>query len=310
MIPRTTLRKALADPKLLGGILTGPSWAAWRTLLIAAMGENLRTEERELFTKLTGRDHEPGQRVEEFVGVVGRRGGKSRAISVLACYLAGLCDHRKSLVPGERGVVLCIAPDQRQAHIALDYVAAAFQATPIMRQLIANQTADTLSLTTGIDIEVRASSFRRLRGPTYIAVIADEAAFYMVDDASSNPDTAILNAVRPGLATTKGMLAIISSPYARRGELWSAYKNNYGPNGDPLVLVAQGASRTFNPSLPQSVVDRALERDRPAASAEYLAEFRNDIAGWADIALIDAAVDRGVLVRPPRLARISHTALV
>ena len=158
MIPRTSLRKALADPKLLGGILVGSSWAAWRTLLIAAMGESLRNDERTLFKKLTGREREPAQRVEEFVGVVGRRGGKSRAMSVLACYLAGLCDHRQSLVAGERGVVLCIAPDQRQAHITLDYVAAAFQATPIMQQLIANQTADTLSLTTGIDIVVRASS--------------------------------------------------------------------------------------------------------------------------------------------------------
>ena len=29
----------------------------------------------------------------------------------------------------------------------------------------------------GTAIEVRSASFRRLRGPTYIAVIADEAAF-------------------------------------------------------------------------------------------------------------------------------------
>ena len=41
MIPRITLRKALADPQLLGGALTGDSWQAWRALLIAAMGEEL-----------------------------------------------------------------------------------------------------------------------------------------------------------------------------------------------------------------------------------------------------------------------------
>ena len=39
--PRTTLRKALADPQLLGGALAGLSWRAWRVLLIAAMGEEL-----------------------------------------------------------------------------------------------------------------------------------------------------------------------------------------------------------------------------------------------------------------------------
>ena len=35
--------------------------------------------------------------------------------------------------------------------------------------------------------EVRAASFRRLRGPTYLAVIADEAEFWTTDEWSSNP---------------------------------------------------------------------------------------------------------------------------
>jgi hypothetical protein len=39
MIPTTTMREALSDKKLLGKVLAGPSWAAWRTLMIAAMGE-------------------------------------------------------------------------------------------------------------------------------------------------------------------------------------------------------------------------------------------------------------------------------
>ena len=84
MKPRTTLRKALADPQLLGGALAGPSWQAWRVLLIAAMGEELDDEERVLFRELTGREREPGQRVNEFIAVIGRRGGKSRAMAVLA----------------------------------------------------------------------------------------------------------------------------------------------------------------------------------------------------------------------------------
>ena len=48
MTPRTTLRKALADPQLLGGALAGESWQSWRALLIAAMGEELTDEEREI----------------------------------------------------------------------------------------------------------------------------------------------------------------------------------------------------------------------------------------------------------------------
>ena len=75
------LREALSDPKLLGDALPGDSWAAWRTILIAAMGEELTSEEREVFAKLTGgRDHEPGEMVEMLLIVAGRRSGKSRAL--------------------------------------------------------------------------------------------------------------------------------------------------------------------------------------------------------------------------------------
>ena len=222
MNKRFTMRQALDDPLLLGGTLSGPSWQYWRVLLVSMMGEALSSEERKLFTELTGRPQEPLQRVEEFVGVIGRRGGKSRAAATLACYLAALCQHR--LVPGERGLVLCIAPDQRQAAITLDYASAAFESSPLLKQLIVSRSSDALSLSNGVDIEVRSASFRRLRGPTYVAVIADEACFWHSDE-SANPDTEILNAVRPGLATTSGLLAIISSPYARRGEVWPGWRS-------------------------------------------------------------------------------------
>ena len=77
MKPTVCIRKALADKKLLGGTLAGESWQAWRVLMIAAMGERLTDTELPIFTRLTGRDGEPLQPVEELVCVVGRRGGKS-----------------------------------------------------------------------------------------------------------------------------------------------------------------------------------------------------------------------------------------
>jgi hypothetical protein len=287
MKPRISLRKALTDKKLLGNILVGDSWLPWRILLVAAMGEALTDEERTIFTALTGRAKEPLQRVEELVAVVGRRGGKSRAMAILAAYVGGLCKH--DLVRGETGIVLLIAPDQRQAKIALDYCAAAFEQSQL-KQLIANRNADTLELTNGISIEVRSASFRRLRGPTYIAVIADEAAFWYSDEFSANTDVEILNAVRPGLATSQGPLIIASSPYAKRGVLFDTHRRDYGPDGDPLILVAQGTSRDFNSTLPQSVVDRALERDHAAASAEYLAQFRSDIDTFVAYEVVRACV--------------------
>jgi hypothetical protein len=288
MKPKVSLRKALADSQLLGGALAGESWQAWRTLLIAAMGEALTDAEREVFTKLTGREREPGERVEEFVGVIGRRGGKSRAMATWAAYLASLCEH--PLVRGEKGICLCVAPDQRQASIVLDYTQAAFEASPILKQLIASRTSDTLELTNRIAVEVRAASFRRLRGPTYVAVIADEAAFWYSDELSNNADTEIINAVKPGLLTTRGPLIVASSPYARRGILWTSFRKHYGPDGDPKILVAQGSSRDLNSSLPQSVIDREYEKDPASAAAEYGAQFRTDIEGFVSLEVAERCV--------------------
>jgi hypothetical protein len=223
MIPQTTLRKTLTDPNLLGNILGGKTWSAWRAILLAAMGEKLNSSELETFRRLTGREQPPDKRVDELVCVVGRRGGKSSAIAALAVYIAALCKHK--LAPGETGLVICVAPDQKQARVCLDYCSGIMENTPLLAGMIANRTADTLELTNGHCIEVRSSSFRRLRGFTGLAVIADEAAFWMSEN-SSNPDTEILGALRPALSTTGGPVIIISSPYARKGELWELFRRH------------------------------------------------------------------------------------
>jgi hypothetical protein len=298
--PAVTMRRALSDPALLGDVLRGDSWQAWRVILIAAMGEPLTDGERIIFHKLTGRPQEPGERVEELLAVVGRRGGKSRAIAVLCVFIAVFIDHSAVLVVGERPVVICLAPSQKQAGVVFGYVAGILESTPMLAMLVKSKTAEILSLSNGIEIEIRSASFRNVRGVTAVAVVGDEAAFWFDEGSgSSNPDTAILDALRPALATTNGLLAVISSPYARRGAVYETYARHYGEKGDPRILVAQGASRDFNPSLPQKVVDRAMERDPAAASAEFLGQFRTDVESFVSREVVEACVIPGVLERPP-----------
>jgi hypothetical protein len=290
MKPLISLRTALGSDDLFRPLLGGDSWRAWRVMLIAAMGEALDDDELALFRSLTGRETAPTSRVETLVGVIGRRGGKNRAAAVLAAYIAALCDHSDKIAPGERPMVLCLAANTRQAAISFDYISAIFDEVPALRGLVKGRTSDTLALTNGVTIEVRPASFRGVRGVTCLAVIADECAFWQVEGTSENPDTAILAAVRPSLATTAGMLVLISSPHAKRGELFELWRRHYGPQGDPLTLICQGESRRFNPTLPQSVVDRALEADPEAAAAEYLAQWRTDVAAYVDRRVVEAAI--------------------
>lgn len=302
------MRAALADPDLFGEVLGGDSWGAWRALMIAAMGEELTDSERVIFESLTGRPQEPRERVEELWAIIGRRGGKSRAVAVLAAYIAALVDFADVLAPGERASLPIMSASTWQAGKIKQYLTGIFQSVPTLRKLVTAETAETISLSTRVDLEVRPASFRTARGGTCAAVICDEVAFWR-SDATANPDVEILNAVRPALATTGGLLACISSPYARRGELYNTWRRDFGPNGDKGILVAKAPSRVMNPTLSEKVVSRAFDRDAAVAAAEYGAEFRTDVESFISREAVDAAVvpDRFEL---PRMSSARYVAFV
>src|SRR5262245_9993249 len=295
MIPQTTLRNALLDPNLLD--LGAPSWAAWRPLLLAIMGEKLEPDELEIFRRFTGRSTSPERRVDEAWLVVGRRGGKTRAMAALATYIGALCSHHHHLAKGQRGYVLIVAPDLKQAGELIGYCRGIFE-SPLLKQLVTRQTAEEIELRNGIVIRTQTPNYRRIRGFSAVAVILDEVAFWLSEE-SAQPDVEVLNAVRPCLATTGGPLIAISSPHARKGILWEAFSRDFGPEGDPQILVAQGATLDFNLDRKpdgtlklQSWVDRRYERDPAAAAAECGGEFRTDLEQFVSHEVLDACTDQ------------------
>jgi hypothetical protein len=306
MRKRVSLRNALADPDLLGHVMSGPTWEPHRVLAMAAMGEALTPDERTVFQKFTGRDREPGERVSEICLVAGRRTGKTVTMGMLATYLASCCDYSDVLIQGEAGVLLALSQDQRVAGQLLNFVESNLDGSPILKQLIVNRTADIIELKNRIRIEVRPASYKKLRGPTYIGIIADELSFWFVEEYYANPDVEVLAAARPGLLTTRGMLITASSPYAKRGVLWGTYRRHFGPDGSPSVLVAKGTTAQFNPTIPQEEIDRELERDPVRNTAEYLAEFRDDVTSFVSSEVVRQCTI-GVTARPPG-QRITYSA--
>ena len=81
-----------------------------------------------------------------------------------------------------------------------------------------------------------------------------------------------------------------SSPYAKKGVLWDTYRKHYGADGAPNVLVAKGTTREFNATIPQSEIDRELERDRARNTAELLAEFRSDLESFVSLEVVEACI--------------------
>jgi hypothetical protein len=159
-----------------------------------------------------------------------------------------------------------------------------------------------------VSIEVHTASYRTTRGYTVVGAVLDEVAYWSVED-SSNPDHEIVNAIRPAMATIPGALLLgISSPYARRGVLWDAYRKHHGKDGDP-VLVWQSDTRSMNPTVDSSVIAAAYKADEPSAAAEYGAEFRRDIERYISREAVDAVVVPGRHELPP-VSGVVYTAAV
>jgi hypothetical protein len=291
--------EALDDRNLLGAsIRDAESWKPWRALLAASFGLPLDDGGLKLFRACTGRTVPPGAPAAYLWLVIGRRGGKSFVMALIAVFLAVFKDWRKYLSPGERAIVLLVAADREQAKILHRYCQGILSA-PILQSLVWNVTASEIELKGGVTIEVVTRSYRSVRGRSVCVAVLDELAFWR-DDDSANPDAEVLNAIRASMATfgSDAMVIAGSSPYARRGVLWDAFKRWHGKD-DARNLVWQAATRTMNPTVPQEFVDAEFERDPASASAEYGAEFRSDIAAFVDLAVLEACTPDGLFEIPP-----------
>src|SRR5262249_41042711 len=201
-------------------------------------------------------------------------------LALIAVFLAVFRDWRPYLAPGEVGTIKIIATDRKQARVIHRYCRALIGEVPAFGELLARDADDEIILTNGIAIEISAASFRSVRGYTLIAVLCDEIAYWRTEETSSNPDIEILAPLRPSMTTIPGaMLLCASSPYAKRGELWNAFRRWHGNEAAP-ALVWHAPTRTMNPTVRQRIIDEAYEQDPARASAEYGAEFRSDLESY------------------------------
>ena len=301
-----TTRDLMTDPELFGGQFGGESWAAWRALLAGFYGLELSEGELAHWQELTGRESPAETPHSELWLAIGRRGGKSQAAALLAVFESAFSDYTEQLSPGEVATAMVLAADRKQARTVMRYVSGLLHANPMLERMILREDRESIELTNRTVIEVHTASFRAVRGYTVAACIADEIAFWRSDE-SANPDREIIAALRPAMATLEGKLIALSSPYSKRGALWDTYRRHFGKPG--TILVAQAASRTMNPKLPERVVSEALERDPQAAAAEYLGQFRNDLEQFISRELIESATrDEALII--PRRAGVRYVAFV
>ena len=239
-----------------------PSWDAWRAILARLTSD-----------------------VREFYAVAGRGSGKSRIVALLAvCFAA----HEYRRAPGEQIFIGVFAPDRKQSAVTFKYITGLMRSVPELAALIANETRESLELSTGVVIEVITASASAPRGRGYALVIVEEAAFLDADEFSAEPDVELIRAVRPALARIPGsLLAVIGSPWRRRGVLFEAWRS--GDADDRVVVAAD--TLTLNPTFRQREVERAFEVDPVAA--RWIRHGRSDRVPGGHQFVADGRGDRG-----------------
>jgi phage terminase large subunit-like protein len=170
--------------------------------------------EADLIRRCTDRPTMTTERVREVWLLCGRRSGKSQIAALLAVYLGCFKAYTRSY--GEKLIGMLVARDRDQARHLKDMIAGLLHAKPELDRLIVNELAEEIELSTGITIKVVTSNYGSVRGRGCAFVIADELGFWERAD-SSNPAAEVLRALRPTLATTKGLLICLTTPYAAEG---------------------------------------------------------------------------------------------
>ena len=296
VMPVIALGRCLNDPNLFGRHFRGASWAAWKVFLAALFAEPADEAGLAVYRERTGRTAWPTAPFTEAAVIVGRRGGKSRTLALIAVYLACFRSYEQFLAPGEVATIGILAVDKGQARAIFRFVLGLLKAVPMLEQLIVRRDAETIELRA---IEIGVASFRSTRGYTYAAILCDELAFWRSDETSLNPDVEILRALRPGMVSIPGaVLLMASSPYSQRGELYNTYRRHFGRD-DARVLVWKASTLEMNPSVDKRIIEEAYESDPESAKAEFGGEFRTDLADYISRETVDAVTMQDRHELPP-----------
>jgi len=208
--------------------------------------------------------------------------------SDLACFK----DWQPYLGPGERVWIFVISVDRSQAQIVKNYIGGILSSAPVFRRMVKKELRDEIHLKNGVNIAIKTSDFRSIRGYSIACCVAEEVSFWRDSETSANPSEEILRALRPALATIPDSLLLgISTPYCKSGVLWNQYRSHYGKSGGPLIWKAP--TELMNPTLDRKIIKDALKDDPVGARAEWQAEFREDTQALLPPELVDDCIIPG-----------------
>jgi len=274
------------------------TWNNWLIFLKALFGLKLSKEEMKVFRKCTKLRKQPEERLREAWICSGRRSGKSRTISILACFLALFMDWSKHISRGERPYIFIISPNKDQGQIILNYIRELLNLNDSLRSMIQRELSESIELTNGITISIKSASWRSTRGFSALAVILEEVCYFRWETDSALRDKEIYRSLKPALSTIPVSLMIgISTPHSFQGLMAEKMKKHWGKSKGN-VLCWKSSTLDMNPTIDKEEIKAAYKDDPEFARSEWGAEWRRDISSLLDIEAIEEAVDKKIFERP------------
>jgi hypothetical protein len=303
--------RAIDDANLFRPYLAGDpegsldSWQQWLAFLRCLYGLPIEPDDHDLIRTCTGRDparfRMDGVGFDECLLLCGRRSGKSKLIALVGAFEALFSGRESKLSPGEVGLVAVLSPTKSQSGVIHSYMRGVFD-SPLLSREVTAEKQDGFTLRNGVEVRIIVGDPRLVRGFTLLAALVDETSMFgLADESKVRSDTELIRSLRPGLANLGGRLLCIATPYRASGHCYQTFKRAYG-NDDCDVLCWSGPSLTMNPTLPPSVVERALAEDPLAARSEFCVTpgaFREDVDAYVSRAAVEACVVKGRHEVPP-----------
>lgn len=275
-------------------------WSAWKAFLKAVYALPMSEREVEIYQRCTGRKDTPTKKAREVWVPTGRRARKT-AIGALIGVWEGLQTWSKYLAPGERAVIPMMAKNKEDAQQIRDFAGSILNCRALKDFVEGDPTQQEIKLATRVDLKIRAVSLTAGRSRSVPLALLDEQAFWPSED-SAIPDEEVVAGIRPAQAHLPGALIVgLSSPYARRGLMWQAYRDHYGEGHDQDPVLVWQATTLMMHDTPQirEYVQIETEKDPVSAASEYGAEFRTDISDFVPEPVVRACVIKDRREVPP-----------
>ena len=254
-----TIIDACRDPKVFAAAFRDrETWQAWFAFLAALFGLPMDDEQRRLFTECTQRTDRPSTPFNEAWLICGRRSGKSFALALVAVFLAcSKDDWLRYLNVGERGTIMVLAADRRQARTIMRYVKGLLQLVPMLTRMIEAERQEAVDLNNRITIEVHTAASRRYAATPSLRRFWTRLHFGPLTQTAPIPTARSSTPSNPRWPRSPAHYCFVHRR-PTRGVVRCGRRITATLGRVIRPLIWQASTRTMNPTVPQSFIDARI----------------------------------------------------